>query len=179
MFLLERSIQKTHWTYAYKMITRLCQRGHARHLKNDVIEVHDPRSKHTRFYAVMNERKSRPIGWLWSRRTPGWKAWDESHVWIFPEFRGQGLSNILYSAAINEDGLILHSGRSHTHVTKALWEKFVRKGTFSIWAQDLKNLRVRSDVFWEKDSNELWCALDLYNDAPNQDVRLIATRNKS
>jgi GNAT superfamily N-acetyltransferase len=126
------------------------------------------------------------MGWIEVWQQVGWKGWDESQVWLFPAYRGQGLSKLLYKAIIDIDQQILYSGCSHTKYTKHLWESFVRKNTYTIHAHDLVSLRRYCDVVWIKDDGELYSALPLYGDIANkgarkikQDIRLVAVKKGS
>lgn len=184
MFILEQAITKQYWAPRYKAIMRLYKKGHWREVGLGVIEVFNPLYYNFKYYVIMTDgEKPRPMGWMEIWRKEGWKAWDESQVWLFPAFRGKGLSKLLYRAIISIDGQILYSGASHTKYTRAMWESFIRKGTYQIHAHDIVNLRQYCDVAWNPDDGQLWSALPLYEDWANRkarkikrDIRLVAVK---
>lgn len=120
-----------------------------------------------------------PVSWLYLTQRRGWKAWEVTQVWTFPEHRGKGHAEMLYKAAVNSDRLLLASGNLHTQYSQALWRSFIRRRLFNIWAQDFKNLSSTSLVDVEDD--ELQCDLPIYiepaaYERPSTDVRLLALR---
>ena len=115
------------------------------------------------------------------KQRPGWTAWEVEQLWVFPAFRGKGIASTLYRAVVNQDGMLLASGKTHTKYSKALWERFIRKQTFTIWAHDFANLDKWCDVVWDEDSGEVFSRLSLYTNVGNsdkigKDVRLIALK---
>jgi hypothetical protein len=115
------------------------------------------------------------MAWLMLKQRPGWTAWEVEQLWIFPAFRGQGLAKDLYRAVINDDGMLVASGKTHTKHSKALWESFVRRDFFTIWAHDFKNLSIRCPVYW--DDGELYSRHRLYGG--KGDIRLVATTKRT
>ncbi len=120
-----------------------------------------------------------PISWMYLTQRKGWKAWEVTQVWTFPEHRGKGLAESLYRTAVDVDGLLLASGNSHTPHSQAVWRSFIRRRLFHIWAQDFKDLSQTSAV--EVEDDELHCALPIYlrphpHGRPRSDVRLLAIR---
>lgn len=182
MFILEKPITKEFWAPVYRKIRRSYDKGHWRKVgKAGVVRVVPAGYYNLRYYVLMTEGDDPcPMGWLWLWRYPDWKGWDETQIWIFPEFRGRGLSPLLYKAAIDDDGQTLYTGQSHTKYTKGLWEKFVREGTYNIHAHDIANLKSFCDVVWDED--EIYSKLPLYEDEKHRrrnvkrDIRLVATK---
>ena len=138
--------------------------------------------EHRRVYYTCDQA-GWPISWLYLERRRGWQAWEVEQVWTFPEHRGQGLAEGLYRAAINQDGALLLSGFVQSAHSRALWARFVRRGTFTIWAQDIRNLDRTGDVYLDEDGL-LSSPLPIYHplstwDPPSQgDVRLLALRRR-
>lgn len=176
MQILERSITRQNWEPAYRFLTRKV-RVECREVAGATMV---PGAGGRVYYAVFVDtgKGRRPVGWLRLHRQVGWSAWEVEQLWVFPEYRGRGLAGHLYKAAINGDGLMVASGKTHTKHSKALWESFVRKETFNIWAHDFKDLTSRHEVLWE--DNEIFCALELYSPSKSKsDVRLIAIKRTS
>lgn len=187
MFIHEQAITKQYWAPRYKTIRRMFQKGNWRNVGLGVIEVFNPAYYNLKWYVMMTHGSDpRPMGWMEIWRKEGWKGWDECQVWLFPQFRGRGLSKLLYKAIIDIDNRILYSGVSHTKYTKHLWESFIRKGTYQIHAHDIVNLKRYCDVVWDKENGELWSALEIYSDTQNKeprgrrrrDIRLVAIKKE-
>lgn len=185
MLIFERSVTKEYWLRMYRYLFRKIQRtqytrvgGHRHILKFQC-------GAHYIAYAIVVKHKDeyRPIAWLYLWQKPGWKGWEVMQVFVFEKLRGQGLARRLYEAAINIDNLIMVSGKSQSKTSRALWKGFVKYNTFKMYAIDFWNMKDRSQVFWDKDHDEIWCDMDIYvpPTAPTQerDVRLIATRKKT
>jgi GNAT superfamily N-acetyltransferase len=128
---------------------------------------------HRVYYALFVDtpKGPRPMSWLCLWQKTNWWAYAVEQLWTFPEFRGRGHAKALYKAAIDVDTIMIASGKLHTKYSKALWESFVRKKTFNIWAHDFKDLRRWCDVYWD---DELCSRMPLY-DGPG-DIRLVALR---
>lgn len=173
---LERAITAEHLWPREQLLLRLRARGHFRRV-GTVLELHDPRVNHSCFYAAFDG--DHLMGWLWLTRRPGWVAWEVAQVWIYPFYRGCGLSRRFYRAAIIHDRVLLMSGCSHTKYSMALWRRFIRERSFDIWAQDLLRPADRCQVYWDNDAEEVACELPLYTQAkPRRDVRLLAVAKK-
>ncbi len=186
MLILERSVTKHYWMKMYRYFFRKLQRGHYE-------TVHGTRAskivrfgcgKHCRAYAVIvkHEGHYRPIAWLYLWQKPGWKAWEVMQVFVFEKVRGQGLAKKLYQAAIDHDGIMIASGKTQSKSSRALWAAFIRNRTFDVFAIDYWDLRSRSQVFWDKENDELFCELQIYTPQTatirESDVRLIATKHR-
>lgn len=177
MHILERSITRPYWEPRYRLIVRQYQDGWGQKVKNTrVTQIRGTGAGSVIYYTkFMNTANGpRPVGWLMLWKKAGWFCWEVSQLWVFPAYRGQGIAGELYKAAINADGLMLSSGKLHTKHSRRLWENFIRKKTFNIWAHDIKQLDVTSDVLWEDGS--ILTALTLYTEKVDRksDVRLMA-----
>lgn len=185
MFILEHAVPEKFWAPRLQYIQRLYKRGCWRNVGLGVIEVYSPLYFNVKWYVAMtNKTNPRPKGWIEVWRRKGWKGWDASQTWVFPEFRGKGLARRFYRAIIDIDGEILYSGASHSRYARRLWASFVRDGLFAMHAQNLDNCRERCDVVWADD--QLYSAIPLYSDSHDQkqrtklkrDIRLVAYRKK-
>lgn len=161
----------------YSYVQGRIERCESRSVAPGVKMLHSGSSR--RIYYVLDNND--PIAWLFLVRRPGWQAWEVHQIWAFPEHRGKGLAQRLYSAAINADGVFLASGNLHTQYSQALWKSFIKKRLFNIWAQDFRDLSKTSEVLYDADLDELICDLPIYkNDIvrgePRVDVRLLALR---
>jgi GNAT superfamily N-acetyltransferase len=128
-----------------------------------------------------HEGHLRPVAWLYLWQKPGWRAWEVMQVFVFEKLRGQGLAKKLYQAAINHDGLVMASGKSQSASSRSLWKSFVKQNMFEMFAINYKNLKERSQVFWDRDEEEIWCEMPIYfrnTENEKRDVRLIATRKQ-
>ena len=162
------------YNYVRNRISRLTSKS----LKHNVKLINSGKSYKIYF---VKDRVGEPIAWLYLYRKPNWKAWEVYQIWTFPEYRGQGLAQKLYKAAINEDGIILASGDLHTQYSQALWKSFVRKNLFNIWAQDFKNLSLVGAVEYDKEQDAIECSLPIYlkpssRESTKSDVRFLATK---
>ena len=181
MLIQERSVTKYYWLKMYRKLFRKIQAGTYKRVGQTGVLVVTFGTRH-RYYVLTAKEKGhlRPVAWLYLWQKPGWKAWEVMQVFVFEKLRGQGLAKKLYSAAINQDELIVASGKTHSSHSRGLWRSFVRNGNYSIYAIDYWCLSDRSQVFWNE--GELWSTLDLYQTDPNyqeRDVRLIATRKQT
>lgn len=177
VIILERSVTKQYWLPMYDYILRRLNTGRFDAIPGTrVLHVHG--GENTRTYAVLSteaETRGLPAAWLYLGKRPGWAAWEVRQVWVFPDWRRDGLAKKIYQAAVNRDGILLASGKSQSKSARALWHRFVKDRTFNIWAQDFNNLDLTSDVFFEDD--ELQCNLELYTRwSCKHDVRLIAVK---
>lgn len=123
-----------------------------------------------------------PIGWMWLERKNGWCAWEVVQLWVFPEYRGNGIATQFYKTAIDNLELMLASGISHTRHSKKLWKRFIQEETFNIWAHDFKNLERYSSIEVDEDG-ELSCDLAVYipfskYKMGKEDVRLVAIKKE-
>lgn len=188
MLILERSITRENWVPAYRVVTRRHKEGWSRKVAkidgHTIWNVQAMGRGFRTYYAIFEETEKgpRPIAWLMMFRRRGWAAWEEEQVWVFPSHRGHGLAKKLYLAAINHDRQLVASGKSHSKYSKAMWESFVKKGSFNIWAHDIFHLERNAAVEWDEDEQTIACELNIYTKAkvdgshrPNS-VRLIALR---
>jgi GNAT superfamily N-acetyltransferase len=179
MLILERSVTKYYWMGMYKYLYRKIHFNQYSWV-NGWIARFDGGQQH-RTYALMSRHEDsyRPIAWVYLWRRPGWAAWEVKQVFVFEQLRGKGIAKKLYKAAIDIDGVIMTSGLSQTKYSRGLWLSFVKNNTFNIFAIDYKDFSKRSQVFWDKGNEEVWCDLPIYSkvsQTPRRDVRLIATR---
>jgi hypothetical protein len=172
MLIHERSVTKEFWSVTYEYIARRVRTNRFNSVgRTGVVHVHGGRC--TRTYAIIVH--GHPVAWLCLARRPKWGAWEVRQVWVFPELRGHGLAQRIYRAAVNQDGILLASGKTQSKTSRALWRTFIKRDTFNIWAQDFNNLRLRSLV--ELDDDELLCDLPVYTwNTTKHDVRLLAMR---
>lgn len=181
MLILERSVTKYYWKKMYRYLFRKIQRGQYDRLPGGIIRL--PCGKGCLAYAILRKHENhvRPVGWLYLYQKPGWAAWEVLQVYVFENFREQGLGKKLYEAAINHDGLIMASGKTQSKYSRAVWKSFVKRGAFDVYAVDYRDLKIGAEVLFDPDFNELICDLPIYeSDYMNhRDVRLIATRNKT
>ena len=183
MLIFERSVTKAYWEPRYRTITRQHQRGKSYPVgRSGVTCVLGTGKGLVCYYAIFNStpKGPRPIGWLMLRQKPSWVAWEVVQLWVFPLHRGEGVAKRLYKAAINTDGLLLASGKTHTKHSKALWESFIRTRAFNIWAHEVSNLKKHCSVMWDADEGVV-SRLSLYTQAHGgdkmvRDVRLVAQR---
>lgn len=180
MLIQERSVTKYYWLKMYRKLFRKIQTGAYTRVGTTGVLSITFGSRHKYYVLTTKDNGNlRPVSWLYLWQKPGWKAWEVMQVFVFEKLRGKGLAKKLYSAAINEDNLMIASGKTHSRHSRALWESFVRRGSFSIFAIDYWRLSDRSQVCWV--DGELWSQLDLYETRPSyqeRDVRLIATRKE-
>lgn len=176
MLIFERSITREE---ANSVLTYLELRIRANQFrpigKTGVYEIFG--SEHVTSYAVLDG--AQPIGWLKLQRKPGWAVYEVKHVWVEPRYRGTGMTEKIYQAAINHDNRMIASGITQTKWARALWTKFVYKDVFNIWAQNLNVIDERADVVY--DENNLYTPIpDLYTRDfelyKHRDIRLIAIR---
>lgn len=172
MLILERSVTKPFWSTMHDYLERRIKAGRLRTIgRTGVVCVEGGRC--TVSYAIIVN--GHPVAWLYLARRPNWTAWEVRQVWVFPELRGHGLAQRIYRAAINHDALILASGKTQSKSSRQLWQRFIEKDTFNIWAQDFNDLRQRASVVYHED--ELYCELPVYTRHKDKhDIRLIATR---
>lgn len=178
MLILERTVTKYYWMGMYKYLYRKIQRNQYSWVKGSIARFDC--GAHCA-YALLSKHEGsyRPIAWLYLWQKPKWVSWEVMQAFVFEPLRGKGVAKKLYQAAIDIDGLIMTSGKTQSRSARALWLSFIKKNTFNMFAIDYKDLKNRSQVFWDKESEELWCELPLYSKvsaAPRRDVRLIATR---
>lgn len=181
MLILERSVTKPFWMRIYKILARKIKKGQFHEVQGTgVLQVQCDSG--VRGY-VMVERyfnELRPVAWLYLWQDQDWQAWEVMQVFVFEKLRGQGLAKKLYKVAINHDNIIMASGLTQSSSSRALWKSFIQKNTFDVYAIDYWNMKDRSQVFWDKDNDEIWCTLDIYYtgkpELQDRDVRLIATR---
>jgi len=179
MLILERSVTKYYWMGMYKYLYRKVQRNQYEWVKGSIARFQC--GQHYCAYALMSahEGSYRPIAWLYLWQKPGWAAWEVMQVFVFEQLRGKGIAKKLYQAAIDIDGKIMASGKTQSWSSRALWLSFIKKETFNLFAIDYKDFRKRSQVFWDRETEEVWCDLPIYSkvsQTPRRDVRLIATR---
>lgn len=172
MLILEQSVTKQYWEAMADYLRRRIRSRRTRKVgRTGVIEVHG--GVYSTSYVVTNH--SEPIAWLYLKARPGWAAYEVHQVFVQKEYRGQGLAQKLYKAAINTDGCLVASGPSHSKYSMGLWKKFIQDQTFNIWAHDFKNVQLRCPVQYE--DGELMCELPLYTRIPGKhDIRLVAER---
>lgn len=172
MLILERSVTKEFWTTMYEYLERRIKAGRAEPVgRTGVVRIEG--GPCTLSYAIC--ANGHPVAWLYLGRRPQWATWEVRQVWVFPELRGHGLAQRIYRAAVNVDQIILSSGKTQSKTSRALWQRFIEKDTFNIWAQDFNNLRSREPV-WCQDG-ELECKLPVYQrHRDKHDVRLIAIK---
>jgi len=97
-------------------------------------------------------------------------------LYVNPEYRGKGISSILYDSILSE-GVILVSGKMQNAAARRLWIRLVKDSRYTVWAQDLMNLNRCALVSIEED--ELDCPLKLYKDLKmrrrkqTEDIRMI------
>lgn len=182
MLILERSVTKYYWLKMYRLLYRKLQSGAYARLqyRKQFLVVRILHGSRTRSYAIVirDGDHLRPVAWLYLWQKPGWAAWEVMQVFVFEKLRGRGFSKLLYKAAIENDRLMIASGKTQSSSSRGLWKSFVKNRTFNIYAIDYWNLRDRSQVFMN--DGELWCDMDIYSTGTYQerDVRLIATRKK-
>ncbi len=178
MLIQERSVTKYYWLKMYRKLFRKIQSGTYTRVGSTGVLRMTFGTRHVYYVSTMKENgRLRPVSWLYLWQKPGWAAWEVMQVFVFEKLRGKGLAKKLYSAAINEDNLMVASGKTHSRYSRGLWESFVRNRNFDIFAIDYWRLSDRSQVHWSE--GELFSTLELYETNPNyveRDVRLIATR---
>lgn len=179
MLIFERSINRAEADVVQRYVLRCLKTGRCSVIgKTGVTRVPDYRDNPTVLsYAVLDE--GQPVAWLKLKCKPGWAAFEVKHVWVEPEYRGCGLTESIYRAAINHDGIMIASGITQTKWARALWARFVRDDIFHIWAQDLNDLDRVAPVFY--DEGEVYTSLPhLYTRDfkiyKKHDVRLIAVK---
>ena len=179
MLILERSITQEHAEHIQRYVWRRLDAGRYRQVgKTSVYQLHGHENVTTYAYLANGE----PIAWLKMQKRPGWIGYEVKHVWVQPQFRGKGLMETIYRAAINTDQQIVISGVTQTRWARALWARFVQKRMFRIWAQDLNNLSHRGQVFYDEEVGELYSLIPHlytrdYDTHKKHDVRLVAIRN--
>jgi hypothetical protein len=182
MIIHERSVTKEYWSAIYDYIVRRLNTNRFHKIPGtNVLHVYG--GDNTRTYTILStepDTRGMPIAWLYLGKRPTWKAWEVRQVWVFPDWRGEGLAAKIYKAAVNKEGIILASGKTQAKSARALWLKLVRDEVFNIWAQDFNDLDLRSAVWFEDDM--LHSDLELYVNprrgwySLKHDVRLIAIR---
>lgn len=173
VIVLERSITKDYWEPTQAYIERRFDAGKYRKVGGSgVIEVHG--SKCATCYSIVDGNE--PVSWLYLRRRPNWACWEVAQAYTLKEHRGNGLATRLYKAIVNADEQLLATGKSHTRFSMGVWKKFVKEGTFRIWAHDFSNLDRTAEVVVE--DGELVCPLQIYKPTANgrADVRLVAMK---
>jgi len=178
MLVLRNAVNRVHWSQGLEYLCNRMARIESQRVRDGVWRIDS--GAHLKLYYTV-DRAGWPTSWIWLWQRPGWKAWEVTSVWTFPEQRGRGLASLLYRSAVNTDGLLLASGNLHTQYSQALWRKFIRAGTFTIWAQDFKHLDRTSLVEIDTDADELLCDLEIYQEPKRHhprrtDVRLLALR---
>lgn len=169
MYVIEQSITRAYWKPTQDYLRRRINANHFREVRNGVLEVFG--GKYIRSYVICDGWE--PIGWVYLRRRKTWVAWEVSQTFVIKEYRGNRYAELLYRTAINDGGVLLASGCSHTKFSKGLWKKFIKDNAFDIWAQDFKNRNSCAQVIYE--DGELHCAIPLYHNVWDKyDVRLIA-----
>lgn len=173
MIILEQSVTKPFWEATRDYLRRRVQLERFRKVgRTGVIEI--PGGRYTTTYAIVLEDE--PIAWLYLRARPGWAAFEVRQVFSHKDFRGQGLAQRLYKAAINTDGCLVASGPSHSKYSMGLWKKFIKNRTFNIWAHDFNNVRLRCPVEVDEDG-ELECEFPVYQRLPGKhDIRFVAEK---
>lgn len=181
MLILERTVTRPFSSTNYRWLFRKIQKGQFERVSGSVIKVQY--SKNELFYVITANHRDelRPVAWLYLWRKPKWVAYEPLQVFTMPMHRGLGLSKKLYKAAVIIDGIILASGKTQTSASMGLWKSFVKSNTFDIYAIDYWDMGRQSQVFWDKDQDEVWCSLDVYfntKQTQTQDIRFIATRKR-
>ncbi len=184
MLIVERPVPRHHWEPLYRMLTRQVQRGNAREvgIVRGVMVYHcngtgayaSTGRWPSEFYFVVDV-DYRPVSWMMLWHQDDWAALEVVQLWTFPAYRGAGNAARLYHAAIDIDDKLIMTGSSHSTASRKLWESFIRKQSFNIWAHEINELEETSDVYF--DDGELQCSLPLYDDNDGVfDVRLVANR---
>lgn len=176
MLIFERSITRNEARFVYDYLVRRLVTGRFRKVKRTgVVEIFG--NENITSYAVLDDGV--PVGWLKLQRKPGWFVYEVKHVWVEKEYRGTGITERIYRAAINHDGIAIASGITQTKWARALWARFVRDDVFNIWAQNLNDVSQRAAVWY--DDGEVYTSLPyLYTRNTSlyrrHDIRLIAVR---
>ena len=172
MLILERSVTEPYWKAHRDYINRRLSAGRWRRVgRYGVVNIQGNSEVTT--YAVLRDKQ--PVAWLYLGKREAWHAWEVLQVWVFPEYRGEGLASKLYRAAVNGDGLLLASGETQSKSSRALWRRFIKKKMFNIWAQDFNNLESVASVSVEDD--QLDCELPVYTrEHGPHDIRLVAAK---
>lgn len=179
MYIQNQSVTRPYWEPVYRRLTRRIFAS--RKIKSDVRRL-DGLGKGLTIYfltVVETPKGLRPSGWLWLQRRKDWFAYEVQQLFIFPDFRGCGIATRLFDAAINHQKIMVASGKTHTNTSRSMWESFVRKKKFNIWAHDFDDLNNTSEVFWDED--EIFSQINLYSVLQNgaiiekNNVRLVAT----
>lgn len=166
----------------FRLLSRQLQRGNAREvgIVDGVMVYHTHGTGAyasrwpSQFYFVVDE-DYRPVSWMMLWKQDGWTALEVVQLWTFPDYRGAGNAARLYHAAIDIDDKLIMTGSSHSTASRKLWESFIRKQCFNIWAHEINGLDQLSDVFF--DEGELQCSLPIYTKSADVfDVRLVANR---
>lgn len=172
MLILEKAVHAKHWMPVFEYILRRIEAGKCESVgRTGVVRIDG--GPCTRTYAITPN--GQPVAWLYLSRRPQWQAWEVRQVWVFPEVRGHGLAQRCYRAAVNGDQIILASGKSQSKTSRQLWQRFIEKDTFNVWAQDFKDLKLSAPVHFE--DGELQCDLPVYTRLHDKhDIRLVAIR---
>jgi GNAT superfamily N-acetyltransferase len=179
MLIHERSVTKYYWMKMYRYLFRKVRLNQYSWVHGWIARFDGGQQYRTYAFMGRHEDSYRPLAWLYLWRRPGWVTWEVMQVFAFEQLRGKGIAKKLYQAAIDIDGVILTSGFTQTKYSRALWLSFIKKETFAMFAIDYKDFSKRSQVFWDKEDEEVWCDLPIYSkvsQTPRRDVRLIATR---
>lgn len=173
MFIQQDSVSPRFSNLVRNVIARKISKGYYTPITKNIVKVKEGQTRCA--YALCDD-EGWPVAWLYFERQLGWKAWEVIQSFVPPEYRGQGIATELFEAAINVDGQIVASGKTHTSISRKMWESFIRKEMFRIWAQDFWDLNRSAQIFFE--DGELFCPLNLYFRGSNQseDIRLIAIR---
>ncbi len=123
-------------------------------------------------------RKPNPciLGFCALTKIPRWMSHEVAMLYVNPEHRGKGISSLIYDAILG-DGVILVSGKMQNAAARRIWIRLVKDPRYTVWAQDLMNLKRTALVSVEDD--ELNCSLKLYRDLKmrrrkqTEDMRLI------
>lgn len=181
MLIFERSVTKYYWMRMYKYLYRKVRLNQYEWVKGSIARFQCGQRCCAYAFMAAHEGTYRPIAWLYLWQKPGWEAWEVMQVFVFETLRGRGMAKKLYQAAIDIDGIMIASGKTQSWSSRALWLSFIKKNTFDLYAIDYKDFEQRSQVFWDRESDELWCELPIYTRVARpdgRDVRLIATRKK-
>ena len=105
------------------------------------------------YYATLY--KGEPVAFLYLEALPDMVALEESVVWVSPDHRGHGLAEVMYRIFIENDDGILVSDSIHTEGGVALWNKFVAKRIFTVFAFDICEEGEPAEVVWDKGLAEI------------------------
>lgn len=179
MLVVDTPISKKYWLPFYKFAVRCFAAGKYEQVDENIYLMH--RGKRLLYVGGVELNGVVHIcGWLLLEQKNDWVCWQVAQSFVFYEHRGLGWGKLLYSHVINEANLILASGHQQSVHGRQMWKRMIASGSYTIWAHDFDDDSIYAPVEYDKDEDEIYCRLPIYEQwwQGDSDIRLIAIKKE-